>query len=263
MTEQLRDDAVLTVNALTKRYGSLTALDSASFVAHRGEVLGLLGPNGAGKTTAMKIVTGYMVADSGAVYFRTGNGSQAEVHQSPLSCRSLVGWMPENVPVYEDMDADQFLLFTAEVRGIKRSQALPRINQIADEIGLLPMLRRPVRELSRGYRQRVGLAQALLHDPPILILDEPTSGLDPTQLVGLHEYLRDLARRQSKTLIFSSHILPEVEAVADRIVLLARGKVVHDGTCDDLRTKHGGGNLTDAFLKAVTTAKQPATGAVQ
>jgi ABC-2 type transport system ATP-binding protein len=224
---------MLNVENLTRNYGQLRALNGVSFSAARGEILGLLGPNGAGKSTAMKIITGFLAADEGTVTLET-DVHRVEVHASPIAARRLTGWMPEVVPVYEDMRADDYLLFCAAARGVSASDARTRIAEIAAEIGLAPMLARPIRELSRGYRQRCGLAQALLHRPAVLVLDEPTSGLDPTQIAGLHEFLRTLAARDGVTVIFSTHILSEVEAVASRIAVLNRGRLIYDGTRDAL-----------------------------
>jgi len=232
------------VTELSRSYGRVVALDRVSFMARPGEILGLLGPNGAGKSTAMKVITGFLAADSGTVHFDVLRGSQTEtgavaqsleVHDHPIACRELTGWMPESVPVYEDMEAAAFLKFVGDARGLDAATVRARTQSVADGIGLTPMLGRKIRELSRGYRQRVGLAQALLHDPPVVILDEPTSGLDPTQITGLHEYLLSLARDQRKTVIFSSHILSEVEAIADSLVVVARGNCVFTGTCEGMR----------------------------
>jgi ABC-2 type transport system ATP-binding protein len=238
---------MLEAKELTRSYGTRTAVRRVSFSVADGEVLGLLGPNGAGKSTAMKIVAGFLAADSGEA---TIDG--VEVHADPLGARALVGWMPEVVPVYEDMEAGAYLDFCAHARGLSRSESRTRIAALSDELSITTALRRPIRELSRGYRQRCGLAQALLHAPRLLVLDEPTSGLDPTQIAGLHSYLRDLARSQRMSVVFSTHILPEVEAVADRIVVLNRGKVAFDGQRDALIQGEKAANFLDAFLACIT-----------
>lgn len=224
------------VTELGRSYGQVRALRGVSFGCEPGEIVGLLGPNGAGKSTAMKVMTGYLAADTGTVQFQAQPGGPVlEVHSHPMECRAMTGWMPESVPVYEDMRAGDFLRFAGAARGMDRGLARKRIAEVAEDIGLAPMLGRPVRELSRGYRQRVGLAQALLHDPAVVILDEPTSGLDPTQILGLHEYLVSLAKDGGKTVVFSSHILQEVEAISDRLVVVSRGECVFRGTCGEMR----------------------------
>lgn len=246
------------IRNLTRRYGNVVALDDVSFAAAPGAVLGLLGPNGAGKSTAMKVITGFLAADQGTVEFvgRRGDADVGiEVHSAPIACRALVGWMPEVVPVYEDMEADAYLRFVAAARGLATETAEHRLETLAREIGLVPMLHKPIRELSRGYRQRVGLAQALIHDPPVLVMDEPTSGLDPTQIAGLHEFLRNLAVREGKTILFSSHILSEVEAVADSIVVIDRGRMVYEGTCEGLQATAAGAGVAIRFRLSVSSSR--------
>jgi len=224
---------MLSVEKLTRSYGNLVALDDVSFTAKAGEVLGFLGPNGAGKSTAMKIITGYMAADSGKVFV-----GDLEVHEHPMETRALIGALPENNPLYEDMEAREYLAWAGSMRGMKSKEVREAITRVAAEVGLSGMLAKPIRELSRGYRQRTGFAAALLHDPDLLILDEPTSGLDPSQIVEIHELMRSLAD-QGKAIVFSTHILSEVDAVAHRLVVLHQGRVLANGTALDVARSAG------------------------
>jgi ABC-2 type transport system ATP-binding protein len=212
---------------LHKRYGETEALRGVSFRIERGEVVGLLGPNGAGKTTAMKILVGYLLPTSG-----TARVAGHDVIEEPLAVQEKIGYLPENAPLYHDMLAQEYLAFTAEMRGLDRAHARRRIAQAVDDCAIGSVLTRPIGHLSKGFRQRVGLAAAMLHDPEILILDEPTSGLDPNQIAEI----RDLIRRMghSKTIILSTHILSEVEATCGRAVIVIDGLVRADGTLDEL-----------------------------
>ncbi len=211
---------MIRVTELTRRYGDVLALDRVDFSVGRGEVLGFLGPNGAGKTTTMKILTGFLAPTAGEARIdgRAVDGRDGEF-------RHLLGYLPENAPAYPEMRVVDYLRFVARLRGLRR--AGDAVRRTLERVGLEPMARREIRALSKGYRQRVGLAQALVHDPPILILDEPTSGLDPNQVVGIRALIRALG--QDKTLIFSSHVMQEVQAVATRVLILDRGRIVADG----------------------------------
>ena len=221
---------MIRVETLSRRYGSLLALDRISFAVGRGEVLGFLGPNGAGKTTTMKILTGYLAPTDGEVRIagRRVSGRDGEF-------RDRLGYLPESAAAYPEMRVGDYLDFVARLRGIHRRDRRARVSAALDRCGLGAMIDREIRALSKGYRQRVGLAQAIVHDPDILILDEPTSGLDPNQVVEIRALIRELGR--DKTILFSSHILQEVQAVATRVLILGRGRIVADGPPDALSAR--------------------------
>jgi len=212
---------------LRKRYGETQALRGISFQIERGEVVGLLGPNGAGKTTAMKILVGCLLPTEGSARV-----AGHDVVEEPLAVQEKIGYLPENAPLYHDMLVQEYLSFTADMRGLDPAASRQRIARVARDCAIEGVLTRPIGHLSKGYRQRVGLASALLHDPEILILDEPTTGLDPDQIVEV----RDLIRRMghSKTVILSTHILSEVEATCDRAVIVIDGLVRADARLEDL-----------------------------
>jgi ABC-2 type transport system ATP-binding protein len=211
-------------------YGQVVALSNASFRAVRGEILGLLGPNGAGKTTTMKILTTQIMPTS-------GNATVAgfDLMKDPLEIRRRVGYLPEIPPVYPEMEVAEYLDFVGRARGLAPPQLKRRIDYVVNACGLREVFRTTVGTLSRGYGQRTGLAQALIHDPEILILDEPTSGLDPIQIIGIRDLVKSLAH--DKTVIFSTHILQEVEAISDRVVIINEGVIVADGSIDELRSQ--------------------------
>ena len=218
---------MIEVTNLRKSYGKLEALRGISFSIQRGEVVGLLGPNGAGKTTAMKILVGYLLPNDGRV---TVAGFDVTV--DPLAVQQRIGYLPENAPLYHDMLVQEYLSFCADMRGLDRAHGRRRIALVVDECAIGNVLTRPIGHLSKGYRQRVGFAAALLHDPEILIMDEPTSGLDPDQIVHVRDLIRQLGR--TKTVILSTHILSEVEATCGRAVIIIDGQVRADGTLDEL-----------------------------
>lgn len=221
---------MIKANKLTMNYGPVVALNEASFEVQRGEVVGLLGPNGAGKSTAMKILTTYLYPTSG-----TAEVNGMNVLEKPLEVRRVIGYLPEILPLYMDMEVRAYLNFVARARGLSSTTLKKRIDTVVDTCGLRPMFRKAIRELSKGYKQRTALAQALVHNPEVIILDEPTSGLDPHQILEIRNLIRELA--EDKTVILSTHILQEVEATADRIVIINRGKIVGDGTIDALRDR--------------------------
>jgi ABC-2 type transport system ATP-binding protein len=221
---------MIDVQSLVMRYGSFKALDDVSFKASEKEIVGLLGPNGAGKTTAMRIITTYLHPFSGTVKV---NGVDAL--ENPIEVRRHIGYLPETAPLYPDMQVDEYVRFVGASRGLKGNTLGQRIKWVKEACNLGPVWKHTINELSKGYRQRVGLAQALLHDPKVLILDEPTSGLDPLQVMGIRDLIRELAKE--KTIIFSTHILQEVEAVAGRIVIINEGKVVSQGTQKELEAE--------------------------
>jgi ABC-2 type transport system ATP-binding protein len=221
------------VENLTKKYGTQKAIDSISFEVTEGEILGFLGPNGAGKTTTMKIITCFMAPSEGDV---TVDGKS--IHEHPDLIKKKIGYLPESNPLYYDMPVLEYLEFVAELQGVPKDQIKKRIVEMVRVCGLNVEKHKKIGELSKGYRQRVGLAQAMIHDPDILILDEPTTGLDPNQIVEIRKLIRELGRE--KTVILSTHILPEVEATCDRILIINKGKIVADGTPDSLRNKAQG-----------------------
>jgi ABC-2 type transport system ATP-binding protein len=221
------------VENLTKIYGTQRAVDNISFKVHTGEVLGFLGPNGAGKTTTMKAITSYLVPNKGDI--RVGEFS---VIDQPEEVKKRIGYLPENNPLYNDMPVIDYLWFVAEIQGIDKSRIKSRILEMVKTCGLEGEKHKRIGELSKGYKQRVGLAQALIHDPDVLILDEPTSGLDPNQIIEIRDLIRTIGRE--KTVILSSHILAEVEATCDRILIISKGRIVADGTPENLRKKAQG-----------------------
>lgn len=215
---------------LTMHYGPVVALDNVSFEVKRGEIVGLLGPNGAGKSTTMKILTTYLYPTSG-----TATMGGLNVLEKPLEVRKIIGYLPEILPLYMDMEVSAYLDFVGRARGLGGAALRNRIGAVLDTCGLRPMYRKVIRELSKGFKQRTALAQALIHNPEVIILDEPTSGLDPHQILEIRHLIRELAA--AKTVILSTHILQEVQATADRIVIINRGKIVGDGTIEDLRNR--------------------------
>jgi ABC-2 type transport system ATP-binding protein len=233
---------MIEVRNLAKNYGPTRALDGVSFTVPTGEILGFLGPNGAGKTTAMKIITGYMPPTSGEVLV----DSKDAIDHS-LEIRRKIGYLPENTPLYTDMNVLDYLVFVQRLRGIPRTEHTPRTRRMIDLCGLGEVTRKDIGELSKGYRQRVGLAQAMIHDPEILILDEPTVGLDPNQIVEIRSLIKELGR--AKTLILCTHILSEVEAACKRVLIIHRGKIVADGTTESLRAAASGRDRLTVEIK--------------
>jgi ABC-2 type transport system ATP-binding protein len=218
----------IVVERFTKKYGAQKAVDDISFTVKTGEVLGFLGPNGAGKTTTMKAITTFLAPTAGEI--RVGDYS---VNQHPDQIRKLIGYLPEQNPLYKDMGVIDYLRFVAEIYGIEKTKIRDRIFEMVLVCGLEGEKHKKISELSKGYRQRVGLAQALIHDPQVLVLDEPTSGLDPNQIVEIRELIKKIGRE--KTVILSTHILAEVEATCNRILIINKGKIVADGSAEELR----------------------------
>jgi ABC-2 type transport system ATP-binding protein len=218
----------IAVRNLTKLYGDQKAIDGISFDVKTGEILGFLGPNGAGKTTTMKIITCYMPPNAGTVEV---DGLNIDEHS--LEVRRKIGYLPENNPLYHDMNVLEYLEYAAQLHGMKGAQIPQRIKEMVHVCGLESVRHKDIGELSKGYRQRVGLAQAMIHDPDVLILDEPTSGLDPNQIVEIRNLIKQLGR--AKTVILSTHILPEVQATCDRVLIINEGKIVADGTPEQLQ----------------------------
>lgn len=235
----------ITVSNLTKTYGSQKAIDNISFEVQTGEILGFLGPNGAGKSTTMKIITCFLRPTSGSVSL---NGYT--IHDHSRLIRQRIGYLPENTPLYTDMSIVDYLKLSAELQGVPQQQIMTRVREMVDVCGLGPERHKNIGELSKGYRQRVGLAQALIHDPEVLILDEPTTGLDPNQIVEIRSLIKEIGQR--KTVMLSSHILKEVEATCDRILIINRGRLVADGSTEELRRRAKG---ADQLLVRIRTDK--------
>lgn len=250
---------MIDVKSLTMHYGSFVALDGVSFQAKEKEILGLLGPNGAGKSTAMRIITTYLYPTSGTV---TIDG--LDILKNSIKVRKNIGYLPETAPLYVDMQTDEYLRFVGEARGVKGNALAKRINWVKEACGLAPVWKHTVAELSKGYKQRVGLAQALIHDPKVLVLDEPTSGLDPLQIIGIRSLIKELAKE--KTIVFSTHILQEVEAIAKRIVIINEGKIVSQGTQEELTAQvrpqlnKSDISLEDIFIALLIPKKKDKTG---
>lgn len=220
------------VEKLTKIYGTQRALDEISFEAKQGEILGFLGPNGAGKSTTMKILTGYIPQTSG-----TAKVCGFDVSTQTMEVKKHIGYLPELNPLYTDMFVKEYLLFSAEVQGLGK-EAKNRVNEIIERVGLSLERKKKIGQLSKGYKQRVGLAQAMLHNPKVLILDEPTSGLDPNQVVEIRELIKEIGK--DKTVLLSTHIMQEVESMCNRVIIINRGKIVADDNISALQqqSKH-------------------------
>lgn len=223
----------ITIDHLSKSYGEQKAVDDLSFSVDTGEILGFLGPNGAGKTTTMKMIANFMEIESGDI--RIGNLS---VRDHGREIKKHIGYLPENNPLYLDMPVIDYLRFCAELQGVDGEVIFGRIREMILVCGINKEKHKKIGELSKGFRQRVGLAQAMIHNPEILILDEPTTGLDPNQIVEIRKLIRELG--QEKTVVLSTHILPEVEATCDRILIINRGKIVADGTAESLKRQASG-----------------------
>jgi ABC-2 type transport system ATP-binding protein len=245
---------MIEVQNLTKRYGDERAVNDITFEVQHGEVLGFLGPNGAGKTTTMKVITCYLPPSEGTVLV-----DGLDVRSDGLAIREKIGYLPESTPLYHDMTTYDYLAFVADMRGMEPSLKASRIGEMADVCGLETVLNKRIEALSKGFRQRVGLAQAMIHNPPILILDEPTSGLDPNQIVEIRELIRAVGKE--KTVILSTHILPEVQASCDRVLIINRGRLVADGTPKDLQAQFSGGTRIQFGVQAPATAVLEKLGA--
>jgi len=254
---------MLEINHLVKKFGPLTAVDGVSFAVAEGEVLGFLGPNGAGKSTTMKMITGFLAPTAGTAVI-CGHDIETE----PLAAKRRIGYLPEGAPAYPDMTTAEFLDFVAHIRGLHGVEARRRIGYIADLIHIADVMHQPIETLSKGYRRRVGVAQALLHDPSVLILDEPTDGLDPNQKYEMRGIIRELSPH--KAIVISTHLLEEVEAVCNRAIIIAGGRVLADGTPADLAARsryHNAVRLDLASGDAATIAaelrERPGVAAVE
>jgi gliding motility-associated transport system ATP-binding protein len=221
---------MIEVENLTKRYGPTLAVSDVSFQVQKGEILGFLGPNGAGKTTTMRIITGFLSPSAGRV-----SVAGIDVGESPIDAKRRIGYLPENPPVYTDMTVNEYLAFVGRIKGVARGDLKKRVEEVSERCAVTDVQHRQIGKLSKGYRQRVGLAQALIHNPDILILDEPTAGLDPKQIIETRELIKGLAGQH--TVILSTHILPEVSKTCQRVVVISKGKVVAMGAPDELTAR--------------------------
>ena len=239
---------MITVENLSKRFGSIVAVDDISFSVDRGEVLGFLGPNGAGKSTTMKILTCFLRPDAG-----TARLAGSDILEDPVGVRRKIGYVPENAPLYGDMSVGAFLRFVAEVRGMRGAGVKDAIDRVVAMANIDSVFHQMIETLSKGYKRRVGLAQAFLHDPEILILDEPTDGLDPNQKHDVREVIRKMG--QDKCIIVSTHILEEVDAVCSRAIIISRGRVLADGKPVDLSGKAADGKL-ETYFRTITRGQE-------
>jgi len=221
---------MIEINNLTKNFDQFTAIDDLTFTVKEGEVLGFLGPNGAGKSTTMKLITGFLSASHGSISI-----DGFDISKNPIEAKSLMGYLPEGAPSYGDMTTLEFLNFVAQIRGYTGEEILLRVQRVLDEVELNSVSQQTIETLSKGFKRRVGLAQAIMHDPKVLILDEPTDGLDPNQKHHVRELIKNLAR--DKIVIISTHILEEVTAVCSRAIIIAQGRIVADGTPAELESR--------------------------
>ena len=233
---------------LRKSFGSHEAVGGVSFKVEQGEVLGFLGPNGAGKTTTMRMITGFLPPTNG-----TARICGHDIHGAALEAKKLVGYLPENAPAYDSMTVHSFLAFAARIRGFRGAEATQKIGQAVDLCRLDNVLHQSIGTLSKGYRQRTCFAQAILHDPPVLVMDEPTDGLDPNQKFTVRKMIKEMAAR--KAIIVSTHILEEVDAVCTRAIIIANGVIVANGTPDELKSRSKSGRLDDVF-RTLTMGKE-------
>jgi gliding motility-associated transport system ATP-binding protein len=238
---------VIEARGLSKRYGDLVAVSDVSFAVQPGEVVGFLGPNGAGKTTTMRILTGFLPPTDGSAVI-----DGHDIFTDPLAARRAIGYLPETPPVYPEMSVEAYLGYVSKLKDVPRGRRKAAVDRALERCGLADVRRRLIGALSKGYRQRVGLAQAIVHDPPVMIFDEPTVGLDPIQIREIRALIRELASARegrARTVILSTHILPEVEAICRRVIIMHRGRKALDAPLDDLRKQ---GSLEEVFAR--TTA---------
>jgi len=230
------------VSQLTKKYGQQIAVNQLSFSVSPGEIIGFLGPNGAGKSTTMKMITGFLKPDAG-----TAKICDLNVKEDPVSVKNKIGYLPENNPLYTDLFVREYLGFIAELHHLKNKKEA--VEQVIQKVGLTPEANKKIAELSKGYKQRVGLAAALIHNPQVLILDEPTSGLDPNQIQEIREVIKQEGK--NKTVIFSSHIMQEIEAICDRVIIINKGKLVADSKISELK---GSGKELETIFRELTAS---------
>ncbi|MDD2388259.1 MAG: ATP-binding cassette domain-containing protein [Desulfobacterales bacterium] len=245
------------IENLTKYYDDFCAVDQISLHIKRGEVLGLLGPNGAGKTTVLRMLTGYFLPSSGSILI-----NEYAIDENPMEIKKLIGYLPESAPLYQDMLVFDYLDYVAKIRGLEKDERTSRVRHLVGLCGLNGIMHKTVGELSKGLKQRVGLAHAMMSDPEILVLDEPTSGLDPNQIVEIREIIRQIGRE--KTVILSTHILSEAEATCDRIVIINNGQIVADGTTEMLRQSLGPEKIIHlSLLNARMSSVEDELGAIE
>jgi ABC-2 type transport system ATP-binding protein len=237
-----RRTEMIHVENLTKYYHTLCAVDQINLDIQKGEILGLLGPNGAGKTTTLRMLTGYLKPSSGSIVVKG-----LSIDQHVLEIKKVLGYLPESAPLYHDMLVFDYLNYVAAIREFNHNQKLDRIRRLANLCGINEVMHLPIGELSKGYKQRVGLAHAMMNDPEVLVLDEPTSGLDPNQIAEIRKIIKEIG--QEKTIILSTHILSEAEATCDRIVIINQGKIVADGSTENLKRSIGGQNIMNLSLQ--------------
>jgi ABC-2 type transport system ATP-binding protein len=233
---------MINVENLTKNYGDICAVDQIAFDIQKGEILGLLGPNGAGKTTTLRMLTGFLQPSAGTIRVK-----DLDIDRHPIDVKKVMGYLPESAPLYHDMLVYDYLNYVADIRDIEPERKLARIRELGDLCGLKPVMHKPIAELSKGFKQRVGLAHAMMSDPEILVLDEPTSGLDPNQIVEIRDIIKRIGKE--KTVVLSTHILSEAEATCDRVVIISRGKIVADGDIDELKKSAGDISLIHLTLR--------------
>jgi ABC-2 type transport system ATP-binding protein len=256
MAESTERPRTIEVRELRKSFGPIVAVDGVSFAAAQGDVLGFLGPNGAGKTTTMRMLSCFLPPDGG-----TATVAGYDIVRAPVEVRRRIGYLAENVPAYDEMTTAGFLKFVCGARGISGSAAREAIGRVAESCSIGEVMHQPIGTLSKGYRRRVGLAQALVHDPPVLILDEPTDGLDPNQKHDVRQLITALAAE--KCIVVSTHILEEVDAICNRMIIIDRGRIRADSTPQELREEVGG-ELDEIFRKlTVGQAEAPAAGGAQ
>jgi ABC-2 type transport system ATP-binding protein len=236
------------VENLTKQFDTQKAVNNISFSVNKGEILGFLGPNGAGKSTTMRMVTGFLPPDAGEISI-----CNLDIVTQSIEAKKKIGYLPENNPLYPDMYVKEFLDFAAEIQGIEHKQRNNRIKEIIDIVGLNIEQHKKIAQLSKGYKQRVGLAQALLHNPEILILDEPTSGLDPNQLADIRMLIKNLGKE--KTIVFSTHIMQEVSAVCDSVIIISQGEIVKKSTIENLHDDNNNIRIKVSFENGIDTNK--------
>jgi ABC-2 type transport system ATP-binding protein len=241
---------MIEVEHLTKRYGPTLAVSDVSFEVQKGEILGFLGPNGAGKTTTMRVITGYLPPTRGRVRV-----AGYDIEEEPLEAKRRTGYLPEAPPVYPDMTVQEYLAFVARIKGLARRELRTRANEVSEKCAITDVQQRQIGKLSKGYRQRVGLAQALIHNPDVLILDEPTAGLDPKQIIETRELIKGLAGQH--TIVLSTHILPEASKTCERVVVINAGKIVAVGTPDELTRRLQG------YETVLVTAEGPAAEIIE
>lgn len=233
---------MIRIDKLTKNFGNVCAVDNISLEIKKGEILGLLGPNGAGKTTTLRILTCYLMPSEGNIYVENYN-----IFENSLEIKKMIGYLPESAPLYPDMIVYDYLGFVANIREFEGDKKESRIRKLAELCGLNEVMHKSVHELSKGYKQRVGLAHAMMNDPEILVLDEPTSGLDPNQIVEIRDIIKEIGKQ--KTVVLSTHILSEAEATCDRVVIINKGKIVADGSTEELKKEAGSDYLINVTVK--------------